>query len=81
MVTWKEVVRSLKKLTKIKLINWHLFSNQTIEIKDNTLISGENGSGKSTLLDAMQYLFVGEVDQSSILQQPMMQKELEGYEC
>lgn len=49
----------MKKLTKIKLINWHLFSNQTIDIKDNTLISGENGSGKSTLLDAMQYLFVG----------------------
>ncbi|NLB85340.1 MAG: AAA family ATPase, partial [Acholeplasmataceae bacterium] len=37
----------MKKLTKIKLINWHLFSNQTIEINNNTLISGENGSGKS----------------------------------
>lgn len=49
----------MKKLTKIKLVNWHLFSNQTIEIKDNTLISGENGSGKSTLLDAVQYLLVG----------------------
>jgi uncharacterized protein YPO0396 len=49
----------MKKLTKIKLVNWHLFSNQTIEIKDNALISGENGSGKSTLLDAMQFLFVG----------------------
>lgn len=49
----------MKKLSKIKLVNWHLFSNQTIEIKDNVLISGENGSGKSTLLDALQYLFVG----------------------
>ncbi|MBE0700218.1 MAG: hypothetical protein IH571_00875 [Acholeplasmataceae bacterium] len=49
----------MKKLTKIKLVNWHLFSNQTIDIKDNALISGENGSGKSTLLDAMQYLLVG----------------------
>jgi len=49
----------MKKLTKIKLVNWHLFSNQTIDIKDNALISGENGSGKSTLLDAMQFLFVG----------------------
>jgi len=56
---WKEVAKKMKKLTKIKLVNWHLFSNQTIEIKDNALISGENGSGKSTLLDAMQYLFVG----------------------
>lgn len=49
----------MKKLTKIKLVNWHLFSNQTISITDNTLISGENGSGKSTLLDALQYLLVG----------------------
>ena len=49
----------MKRLTKIKLVNWHLFSNQTIQIKDNTLISGENGSGKSTLLDALQYLLVG----------------------
>ncbi len=49
----------LKKLTKIKLVNWHLFSDQTIHIDDNTLISGENGSGKSTLLDALQYLLVG----------------------
>src|SRR5690554_643808 len=55
----KEIHLIMKKLTKIKLINWHLFSNQTIEIKDNALISGENGSGKSTLLDAMQYLLVG----------------------
>ncbi len=49
----------MKKLTKIKLVNWHLFTNQTIDIRDNALISGENGSGKSTLLDAMQYLLVG----------------------
>ncbi|MFA5693441.1 MAG: ATP-binding protein, partial [Acholeplasmataceae bacterium] len=49
----------MKKLSKIKLVNWHLFTNQTIEINQNTLISGENGSGKSTLLDAIQYLLVG----------------------
>ncbi|MDO8168040.1 ATP-binding protein [Candidatus Phytoplasma melaleucae] len=50
----------MKKLTKIQLVNWHLFSFQTIEIKDNVLISGENGSGKSTLLDALQYVLIGE---------------------
>ncbi len=49
----------MKKLTKIKLVNWHLFANQTIDIKDSALVSGENGSGKSTLLDAIQYLLVG----------------------
>lgn len=58
MAIWR-AVKLMKKLTKIKLVNWHLFSNQTIDISDNTLISGENGSGKSTLLDAMQYLLVG----------------------
>src|SRR5690554_5877902 len=58
MNTLMEVVL-MKKLSKIKLVNWHLFTNQTIEINQNTLISGENGSGKSTLLDAIQYLLVG----------------------
>ncbi len=46
----------MKKLSKIKLINWHSFCSDTIEIKDNCLITGENGSGKSTLLDAIQYV-------------------------
>src|SRR5690554_8160620 len=58
MAIWR-AVKLMKKLTKIKLVNWHLFSNQTIDISDNTLNSGENNSGKSTLLDAMQYLLVG----------------------
>lgn len=49
----------MKKLTKIKLINWHLFSNETVEVNGNTLVSGENGAGKSTFLDAVQYLLVG----------------------
>ncbi len=46
-------------LTKIKLINWHLFTNETITLKGNTLLSGENGTGKSTLVDALYYLLSG----------------------
>ncbi len=46
-------------LTKIKLINWHLFTNETIILKGNTLLSGENGTGKSTLVDALYYLLSG----------------------
>ena len=39
----------MKKLTRMKLINWHRFNNCTIEFGDSTLLSGENGAGKSTL--------------------------------
>lgn len=57
----------MKKLTRIKLINWHLFAYQDIEIKDNILISGENGAGKSTLLDALQYVLIGEKKVSNLI--------------
>lgn len=46
----------MKKLTKMKLINWHRFENCTIDFGDSTLISGENGAGKTTLLDAIQFV-------------------------
>ena len=39
----------MKKLKKIRLINWHRFVNETIELGDSVLLSGENGAGKSTL--------------------------------
>lgn len=48
-----------KNLTGIKLINWHGFYNQTIEVKGSMLVFGENGSGKSTLLDALMFLLTG----------------------
>ena len=44
----------MKKLKKIKLINWHRFVNETIKIHNSVLLSGENGAGKSTILDAIQ---------------------------
>lgn len=46
----------MKKLTRMKLINWHRFTNCMIEFGGSTLISGENGAGKSTLLDAIQFV-------------------------
>ena len=47
---------TMKTLTKVKLINWHTFSNEEFEIYKNALITGENGTGKSTILDAIQYV-------------------------
>ena len=46
----------MKKLVKIRLINWHYLANQTIEINGNTLLTGPNASGKSTILDAITYI-------------------------
>lgn len=46
----------MKTLTKVKLINWHTFTNEDFEIYHNALMTGENGTGKSTILDAIQYV-------------------------
>lgn len=46
----------MKTLKRVKLINWHRFTNATIEFGVSTLLSGENGAGKSTLLDAIQFV-------------------------
>lgn len=49
-----QTVQTMKRLTKIKLINWHYFQNETIDVDGSFLLSGENASGKSTILDAIQ---------------------------
>ena len=51
--------KKMKTLTKIKLINWHGFYNETIEVDGSVLITGENGTGKSTLLDAVYFVLTG----------------------
>ena len=44
----------MKKLCRIRLINWHYFVNETISVNGSCLITGENTAGKSTILDAIQ---------------------------
>ncbi len=49
-------MQTKKILTKLRLINWHYFSNETIHLKNTNLFSGDNGAGKSTILDAIQLI-------------------------
>ncbi len=49
-------MQTKKTLTKLRLINWHYFNNDTISLKSVNLFSGENGAGKSTVLDAIQLI-------------------------
>jgi uncharacterized protein YPO0396 len=49
----------MKALTRIRLINWHLFENTTINCQGTTYFIGINGAGKSTILDALQFALVG----------------------
>lgn len=72
-------VITMKQLKKIKLINWHLFLNQTITLSGNALLSGENGVGKSTLLDALQYVLTGGKAKFNSAANQQAKRDLEGY--
>ena len=49
----------MKLLSRIRLVNWHLFENTTIHCNGTTYFIGINGAGKSTVLDAVQFALVG----------------------
>jgi uncharacterized protein YPO0396 len=50
----------MKWMKRLRLINWHYFTDVTIEFGKQTLITGQNGAGKSTIIDALQVLFVAD---------------------
>ena len=56
MAVKQKAMQTKKILTKLRLINWHYFSNETINLKNTNLFSGDNGAGKSTILDAIQLI-------------------------
>lgn len=47
-------------LNKIRLINWHLFSNENVNVGQTTFLTGANGTGKSTIIDALQVVLLGD---------------------
>lgn len=50
----------MKSLTKVKIINWHYFWNETVDIKPIVFLTGLNASGKSTFIDALQVVLLGD---------------------
>lgn len=50
------------ELTKIFLHNWHRFRSTTLEVQDGLYLAGHNASGKSTILDALQVIFLADLD-------------------
>jgi uncharacterized protein YPO0396 len=69
----------MKKLTKIRLINWHYFANETIDINGSFLITGENTSGKSTILDAIQLVLTTNTRKFNIAANEKSKRDLKGY--
>jgi|LAHS01.1.fsa_nt_gb uncharacterized protein YPO0396 len=69
----------MKTLCRIRLINWHYFINETINIKGSVLISGENTSGKSTVLDAIQLVLTTNTRKFNIAANEKSKRDLKGY--
>lgn len=69
----------MKKLTRIRLINWHYFENETITVNGSFLISGENTAGKSTILDAIQLVLTTNHRRFNTAANEKSSRNLKGY--
>ncbi len=69
----------MKMLTRIRLINWHYFVNETISVNGSFLISGENTSGKSTILDAIQLVLTTNHRKFNTAANEKSSRDLKGY--
>ena len=71
----------MKNLTKVRIINWHYFWNETIDIKPIVFLTGVNGSGKSTLIDAIEVVLLGDTTGRSFNKAAMEKssRTLKGY--
>ena len=69
----------MRQLTKILLINWHMFTCTEVNVRNHILITGHNGAGKSTLLDAIQYVLTGGKTKFNLAANEDGARKLEGY--
>lgn len=69
----------MKKLCRIRLINWHYFVNETINVSGSFLISGENTAGKSTVLDAIQLVLTTNHRKFNTAANEKSNRDLKGY--
>ncbi len=69
----------MKKLVKVRLINWHYLSNETVEIKGNTLLTGPNASGKSTIMDAITFVLTAGDTAFNLAANEKGKRDLRGY--
>ncbi len=69
----------MKKLTRVRLINWHFFANETINIRNNTLITGQNATGKSTIVDAIAFVITAGDQIFNLAANEKSKRDLRGY--
>ena len=51
-----------KRLNKLVLVNWSLYSHLVMDFSDINFITGNTGSGKSTIADAIQLVLFGDTN-------------------
>lgn len=69
----------MKSLTRIRLINWHYFANETINVSGSFLVSGENTAGKSTILDAILFVLTTNQRSFNTAANEKSRRNLKGY--
>lgn len=50
----------MKLLKRVRIINWHYFTNVIFDLDQVNFLTGQNAAGKSTLIDAMQIVLLGD---------------------
>ena len=75
----QNLMMTKKVLTKLRLINWYTFIDETIPFKGSTLISGENTQGKTTILDAIQMVLTADTHRFNQAANEKSNRSLIGY--